>query len=89
MGNYASVIRAKMQDIKECNETLFFHISWILAHGEITLLYAEDLSVYIRRRHQFHPADHRKLEQKYVSPASSFTSARHIHTSIKWGDPFW
>jgi hypothetical protein len=62
MGNYASIIRAKMKDIKECVETLFFHIRWILAHGEIVLLYAEDLSVYVRRRHRFHPADHRKLD---------------------------
>jgi hypothetical protein len=26
--------------------------------------------------------------QKYVSPTSSFTSARHVNTSIKWGDLF-
>ena len=50
-----------MKDIKECVETLFFHIRQILALGEIVLLYAEDLSVYVRRRHRFHPADHTKL----------------------------
>jgi hypothetical protein len=33
-----------------------------LAHGEIALLYAEDLSVYVQRRNPFHPVDHRKLD---------------------------
>ena len=77
MGNYASVIRAKMQDIKECNETLFFHISWILAHCEIALLYAEDLSVYIRRRHQFHPLDHRKLDDISETDCYAWLSQNH------------
>ncbi len=61
MGNYNSAIWAKMQEIKKCAETLFFHIGWILAHGEIMLLYAEDLLAYIWRRHQIHPEGHRKL----------------------------
>jgi hypothetical protein len=51
MENYASAIWAKMQDIKDCAETLFFHIRWILGNGEIGLLYAKDLHVYIWRRH--------------------------------------
>jgi hypothetical protein len=45
MEKYASAIWAKMQDIKDCAETLFFHIRWILGNGGIALLYAEDLSV--------------------------------------------
>jgi hypothetical protein len=88
MGIYASAIWAKLQDINESAETLFFHIRWILAHGEIVLLYAEDLSVCILRRNQFCPGDHRKLDdilrnrllrmvqsesQKIASPTSSFT----------------
>jgi hypothetical protein len=39
-----------MKDIKDRTETLFFHIRWILGNGEIALLYAEDLSVYVQRR---------------------------------------
>ncbi len=77
MGNYASVIRAKMKDIKECVETLFFHIRWILAHGEIALLYAEDLSVYVRRRHRFHPADHRKLGDISDKQTKSILKGNH------------
>ena len=41
MGNYTSSIRSKMQSIKDCVERLVFLIRWILAHGEIALLYAK------------------------------------------------
>jgi hypothetical protein len=39
-----------MQGIEASAETLFFHIRWILANGEIALLYAKDVSVYVWRR---------------------------------------
>ena len=81
MGNYASVIRAKMKDIKECIETLFFHIRWILAHGEIVLLYAEDLSVYVQRRHGFHPADYRKLND--ISEADCYMWFSQNHKNMR------
>ncbi len=51
MGNSASMIHTKMLEIKECAESLFFHIRLILAHSEIAMLYAEDLLVYVWRRH--------------------------------------
>jgi hypothetical protein len=70
-----------MKDIKECVETLFFHIRWILAHGEIALLYAEDLSVYIRRRHRFHLADHRKLDD--ISEADCYTWLSQNHENMR------
>jgi hypothetical protein len=60
-----------MQSIKDYVERLLFHLHWILAHGEIALLYAEDLSIYIRRRHRFHPADHRSLDD--ISKQDCFT----------------
>jgi hypothetical protein len=62
MGNYTSAIWAKIQDIKECVENIIFLVRWIFAHGEIALLYAEDLSVYVWRKHQFCPKAHRKLD---------------------------
>ena len=70
-----------MKDIKKCVETLFFHIRWILAHGEIVLLYAEDLSVYVRRRHRFHPADHRKLGD--ISEADWYTRFSQNHENMR------
>ena len=57
-----NMILSKMQSIKEYAESLLFHLRWILAHGEIAFLYAEDLSIYVQRRHQFHPKIHRILE---------------------------
>jgi len=46
IANFTScMIRSKMQSIKDYVERLLFHLHWILAHGEIALLYAEDLSI--------------------------------------------
>jgi hypothetical protein len=46
IANFTScMIRSKMQSIKDYVERLLFHLRWILAHGEIALLYAEDLSI--------------------------------------------
>ena len=42
-----NMILSKMKSIKEYVELLLFHLRWILAHGEIAFLYAEDLSIYI------------------------------------------
>ena len=57
-----NMILSKMKSIKEYAELLLFHLRWILAHGEIAFLYAEDLSIYIQRRHPFHPKIYRVLE---------------------------
>jgi hypothetical protein len=80
MGNGTSAIQAKMQDIKECVENLFFLIRWILAHGEIDLLYAEDLSFYIWRRHQLCMAAHRKLND--ISEPNCFTLFSQNHKNM-------
>jgi hypothetical protein len=81
MGNYTSSIRSKMQSIKDCVERLVFLLRWILAHGEIALLYAEDLSVYVRRRHRFHPADHKRLDE--ISEQDCFTWFSQNHANIR------
>ena len=81
MGNYTSSIWSKMQSIKDCVERLVFLIRWILAHGEIALLYAEDLSVYVHSRHRFHPADHRRLDE--ISEQDCFTWFSQNHANIR------
>jgi hypothetical protein len=58
---YSTSIWTKMESIKICVDKLLFLMRWILAHGEIAILQAEDLSIYIQRRHQFHPIEHRRL----------------------------
>jgi hypothetical protein len=34
-----------------------------MAYGELALLYAEDLSIYVRRRHQFLPERYRTIDE--------------------------
>ncbi len=82
IGNYASTIQAKMQDINKCTETLIFHCRWKLAHGEIALLYAEDISVYIWRRNWFHPEHHRKLDDISEVDCYTCTWFRQNHKNV-------
>ncbi len=69
-----------MQSIKDYVKRLLFHLRWILAHGKIALLYAEDLSIYVCRRHRFHPADHRSLDD--ISEQDCFTWFSQNHANI-------
>jgi hypothetical protein len=60
----ASVVeaaRAKMKRIMDAVHRLFFVLQWIRGHGEVALLYAEDLTVYVCRRHRFTPAHCRRI----------------------------
>ena len=52
----------KMQKIMNVVTRLFFIARWIRAHGEIALLYAEDLTVFICRRHRFGPHRFRQID---------------------------
>jgi hypothetical protein len=58
---YSTSIWTKMESIIVCVDKLLFLMRWIRANDEITLLQAEDLSIYIQRRNQFHPIKHRRL----------------------------
>jgi hypothetical protein len=51
----------KMQKIMNAVNWMFFIARWIRAHGEIALLYAEDLMVFIQRRHRFGPHHFRRI----------------------------
>jgi hypothetical protein len=46
-GYYFTSIWTKMESIKVCVDKVLFLMHWILAHGEIALLQAEDLSIYV------------------------------------------
>jgi hypothetical protein len=52
----------KMQKIMNAMNRMFSIARWIRAHGEIALLYAEDLTVFIRRRHRFVPHCFRRVD---------------------------
>lgn len=43
-------IRQKMDDLKKSMQYLLLLVSFIKAHGELALLYAEDLTVFVRGR---------------------------------------
>jgi hypothetical protein len=53
MASVVKVARAKMKQIMGAVHHLLFVVRWIWAHGKIALLHAEDLTVFICRRHCF------------------------------------
>ena len=52
-----------MHFLMNADNRIFFIAKWIRAHGEIALLYAEDLMVFIRRRHRFGPHRFRRINE--------------------------
>lgn len=54
--------QARIQLFKEKMETLILIFTWLKANGELALLRAEDLSIYIRRRNRFRPPCYRRIE---------------------------
>ena len=55
--------RDKLQLIKDAINRLNFLMMWVLAMGQIAFLYAEDLSVYVRRRYRFYPKRYRRISE--------------------------
>jgi hypothetical protein len=51
----------KMRQIMNAVNRMFLIARWIRAHGEIALLYAKDLMVFIQRRHWFGPHRFRRI----------------------------
>jgi hypothetical protein len=80
-GNYTSSTQAKMQSIRDCVDRPFFLIRWVLAHGEILLLCAEDLSIYVCRVHSYHPVDNRRLS--IISEQDCFTWFSQNHEDMR------
>ena len=48
-----AAVNAQRVQIKSIMQQLILLITWTRAYGEMALLYAEDLTVFIRQRHQF------------------------------------
>jgi hypothetical protein len=55
MASAIASAQRKMQQIMNAVNRMFFIARWIQAHGEIALLYAKDLMVFIQRGHRFGP----------------------------------
>jgi len=54
--------RQKMRQLLHSVDRMFLMVRWIRAHGEIALLYAEDLTVFIRQTHRFGPVRCRRID---------------------------
>ena len=55
MADAISSVRDKVHHLRIAIDRLLFLMSWVRAYGEMSLLYAEDLSIYIRRPNRFQP----------------------------------
>ena len=59
--NIITVLRNKANKIKQKIQQLRFALSWVRCYSELALLYAEDLTVFIRRRNRFRPPKYRSM----------------------------
>ena len=48
--------------VKEQLNHLLFVLSWVRSYTELSLLYTEDLTVYIRMRNRFQPERYRTVD---------------------------
>ena len=55
-------IKSFRRSILDVIKWISFLLQWIISQGEMALLYAEDLSVYVRRRKRFRPKTNRRLQ---------------------------
>ena len=60
--NAIEAIQLKAKRIKEQIDHLLFVLSWLRAYSELSLLYAEDLTIYIRRRNRFYEKRNRRID---------------------------
>ena len=61
MADIVSAARVKMLRVKNTLEKIVLLLRWTMAYAELAFLYAEDQSVFIRRRHRFHPKCFRRI----------------------------
>ncbi len=62
MADAVVAVQVKTQHIKNANENLLLVLTWMKAYGELALLSAEDLSVYVHWRHCFQPHLYWKID---------------------------
>ncbi len=70
-----------MQQIIDAVNRLFFLARWIRGHGEIALLYAKDLTTFIRRRHRFGPARCQRIDD--VPLQDCYTWFGHVPHNLR------
>ena len=70
--NTIEAIQSKANKIKDQINHLLFVLSWLRAYSEFSLLYVEDLTIYIRRRNRFYPKGNRTIDITRYPPVSIF-----------------
>ena len=56
-------VQSKMKRIKDIIGALLLLMRWTSALGEISLLYAKDLSIFISQRNRFKPKHYRRIDE--------------------------
>ena len=62
MARAIAIAREKVEKIMAAVNWLFLFVRWIQAHGEVALLYAEDLTVFVCRGYWFTPRRFRRIK---------------------------
>ena len=62
IANAVAAAHVKMQQWKDMMEKILLLLKWLMAYGEIALLYAEDLTIFVRRRNRFHPRCFQRIQ---------------------------
>ena len=88
-GNIASDVISDVQEklcqIKERIETMLFLVRWIISYGELSLLYAEDITISICRRNRFQlPRFHRIEEINHQDCYTWFGLNLHDFMRLFW-----
>lgn len=76
MGRAIARLRQLRNRCKDSLDRLYISLIWIISYGELAWIYAEDLSIYVRRRNRFHPPRNRTINA--ISRRDCFTFFR-IH----------
>ena len=82
--NIADSVVLSLQDrtkrIKKCIDSFLLLLTWTMAYGEIALLYAEDLTVFVRRRNRFKPKRYRRIEDINERDCDTWFGLGDLHT---------
>ena len=65
-------VRLFVNRCRDSRDRLYLAMIWIVAYGELAWLYAEDLSIFVRRPHRFQPPRNRTIDEISRSDCFAF-----------------
>lgn len=90
MANATANVRKMIKVIKNLIQRLLFLMQWVASYGEVTLLFAEDLSVFVCLRNRFRPLQHHKIDDidtEYCYSFLGLTRYELRHLFVHWRIP--